>query len=138
MIELDQVNKKIKGFGGQEISSELFDLKEAETLEILKWECRRDEFPDEAEPGIVVLIALNAILGQLGTSTFEKALNLSKSTDDKGKIQSVNIENTRVDFADSTDADKAANLINDFENKINYLYNKYFITFCNRYRCLQC
>lgn len=135
MISLDNVNKIIKELGGDEIDAQLFNFIHDEVLNILRWACYREDFPEDAERFIEYFIAIKGILNKIETNNLKN----SKETNEKRErlAKSISIENTRVEFDSRSDEEIRDAKILGYKNRLNDLFDTRLEIFCSRYRCLK-
>ena len=133
MIRLDRINGIIRYLGGEEIDSQVLEFLEVEVLDILRWACYREDFPEEAEMAIEYLMAIKAILNSLEVGDI-----IDAKTPAAGRTpKSVTIENTSVEFGDTSEQDKKDLKRKGYKQKMNNLFNDKLEIFCSRYRCMK-
>lgn len=135
MISLDNVNKIIKGLGGDEIDAQLFNFIHDEVLGILRWACYREDFPEDAERFIEYFIAIKGILNTIETEDLKKSKEPIEKRERLAK--SITIENTRVEFDSISDEEIRDAKILSYKNRLNDLFDSRLEIFCSRYRCLK-
>ena len=135
MIRLDNVNKIIKELGGDEIDAQLFNVIHDEVLNILRWACYREDFPEDANRFIEYFIAIKGILNKRETDDLKN----SKEPNEKRErlAKSITIENTRVEFDSRSDEEIRDAKILSYKNRLNDLFDSRLEIFCSRYRCLK-
>lgn len=133
MIKLDRINGIIRYLGGEEIDSQILEFLEVEVLDILRWACYREDFPEEADMAIEYLMAIKAILNSLEVGDI-----IDAKTPAAGRTpKSVTIENTSVDFGDISEQDKKDLKKEGYKQKMNDLFDSKLEIFCSRYRCMK-
>lgn len=133
MIRLDRINGIIRYLGGEEIDSQVLEFLEVEVLDILRWACYREDFPEEADMAIEYLMAIKAILNSLEVGDIIDAKTPAAGITPK----SVTIENTSVDFRDTSEQDKKDLKKEGYKQKMNDLFDSKLEIFCSRYRCMK-
>lgn len=135
MISLDNVNKIIRELGGDEIDAQLFNFIHDEVLNILRWACYREDFPEDANRFIEYFIAIKGILNTIETEDLKN----SKEPNEKRErfAKSITIENTRVEFDSRSDEEIRDAKILSYKNRLNDLFDFRLEIFCSRYRCLK-
>ncbi len=135
MISLDNVNKIIRELGGDEIDAQLFNFVHDEVLDILRWACYREDFPEDANRFIEYFIAIKGILNTIETEDLKN----SKEPNEKRErfAKSITIENTRVEFDSRSDEEIRDAKILSYKNRLNDLFDFRLEIFCSRYRCLK-
>lgn len=133
MINLDRINGIIRYLGGEEIDSQILELLEIEVLDILRWACYREDFPEEADMAIEYLMAIKSILNSLEVGDIIDA----KAPEAKRTPKSVTIENTTVDFGNTSEQDKKDFKKEGYKQKMKNLFDSKLEIFCSRYRCMK-
>lgn len=135
MISLDNVNKIIKELGGDEIDAQLFNFIHDEVLDILRWACYREDFPEDGNRFIEYFIAIKGILNKIETNNLK---NFKESNEKRERVsKAISIENTRVEFDSRSDEEIRHAKILSYKNRLNDLFDSRLEIFCSRYRCLK-
>lgn len=135
MISLDNVNKIIKELGGDEIDAQLFNFTHDEILDILRWACYREDFPEDANRFIEYFIAIRGILNKIETDDLKKSKEPIEESKRIAKL--ISIENTRVEFDGRSDEEIRDAKILSYKKRLNNLFDSRLEVFCSRYRCLK-
>lgn len=135
MISLENVNKIIKELGGDEIDAQLFNFIHDEVLDILRWACYREYFPEDTNRFIEYFIAIKGILNKIETDDLK---NTKEPIEGRKRLaKSISIENTRVEFDSRSDEEIRDAKILSYKNRLNDLFDSRLEVFCSRYRCLK-